>query len=229
MAEQLIGTYRQMLQGLAPTGAAGGGVVGCGPAAREGRGRVGRDRSRRRSDLEEVTAYRGDNHELLIQQFFKPDRATIARPLHEAGIRGDVRRPQRPGRPGPRDQLLGQDPGLHPDHVDGAPLTCRSLWVNRRRAIRDRKHPGMLVNAISRRCVHLSGRGVAHRRHRGGRWRRVRRLEPAPAHLRRLLPLRSPLLSGSPVVARCRPAVCHWCAASGERRDRLVKCWRRTA
>ncbi|MGJ6967166.1 DUF4158 domain-containing protein [Streptosporangium sp. G11] len=29
------------------------------------------------ADIEEVTAYRGDNHELLVQQFFKADRATM--------------------------------------------------------------------------------------------------------------------------------------------------------
>lgn len=52
-----------------------------------------------------------------------------------------------------------------PDHSGGVPLDLSFVSVNWRRAIRDRKHPGMLDVAVT-----------------GGR--RLRRLEPAPAHLR---------------------------------------------
>jgi hypothetical protein len=97
------------------------------------------------ADIEEVTAYRGDNYELLIQQFFKSDRATmltLATKLEFEATSEDH---------SVLDALdhaityWGKTRDFIPDHVDGVPFDLSFVSVNWRRAIRDRKHPGMLV------------------------------------------------------------------------------------
>ncbi len=98
------------------------------------------------ADIEEVTAYQHDNHELLIQQFFKADRSIM---LALAGVlRFKATSADRSvldalehaltywGKT--RDFIPGRD-------ANGGLLDLRFASANWQRAIRDRKQPGMLV------------------------------------------------------------------------------------
>jgi hypothetical protein len=136
--------------------------------------------------IEKVTAYRGNKHELLAHQFFRGNRATmmsIATRLEFEATSADH---------SVLDALAhsvrhwGKTREFIPDHDEnGVPVDVSFASVNWRRAIRDRKHPGMLVRPPLRGDgVLLPGRGAAHRRCRGGPRDGVRRLEPASAHLR---------------------------------------------
>ncbi|MDL4813167.1 Tn3 family transposase [Actinomadura opuntiae] len=200
VTEQLIGTYRQVLQGLAPTGAAGvaqaaaaqmllsvlstmagpgadggdadetadgAGAPAAGPAGdlaavveallnavrvqAAGMGAVCQvvEEAGGFNDqleaIEEVTAYRGDNHELLIGQYFKSDRPTM---LALAGRLEFEATSEDHSVLDALDHALAywsKKRDFIPDHVDGVPLDLSFVSVNWRRAIRDRKHPGMLV------------------------------------------------------------------------------------
>lgn len=97
------------------------------------------------NSIEEVTAYQGNNHELLIVDFFKPDRPTmfaLASSLEFEATSEDHSVLDA------LDHALAHWSGRRefiPDHVEGIPLDLGFVSVNWRRAIRDRKHPGMLV------------------------------------------------------------------------------------
>ncbi|WP_327581817.1 Tn3 family transposase [Nonomuraea sp. NBC_00507] len=98
------------------------------------------------ADIEEVTAYQHDNHELLIQQFFKADRSTML--ALAAVLRFKATSADRSvldalehaltywGKT--RDFIPGRD-------ANGRSLDLRFASANWQRAVRDRKHPGMLV------------------------------------------------------------------------------------
>ena len=96
-------------------------------------------------DIEEVMLYKGDNHELLIAEFFKSDRSTmfaLATALEFEATSEDRRVLDA------LDHALAHWSGRRefiPDHSGGVPLDLSFVSVNWRRAIRDRKHPGMLV------------------------------------------------------------------------------------
>ena len=96
-------------------------------------------------DIEEVTLYKGDNHELLIAEFFKSDRSTmfaLATALEFEATSEDHSILDA------LDHALAHWSGRRefiPDHSGGVPLDLSFVSVNWRRAIRDRKHPGMLV------------------------------------------------------------------------------------
>jgi TnpA family transposase len=98
------------------------------------------------ADIEEVTAYQHDNHELLVQQFFKADRSTmlaLAAVLRFKATSAD------------RSVLDALDHaitywGKTRDFIpardtEGRRLDLGFASANWLRAIRDRKHPGMLV------------------------------------------------------------------------------------
>ena len=97
------------------------------------------------ADIEEVMAYRGDNHELLVQQFFKTDRATM---LTLAGALKFEATSQDRSVLDALDHAIGfwgKTRDFISDHADGRALDLSFASANWRRAIRDRKHPGMLV------------------------------------------------------------------------------------
>jgi TnpA family transposase len=95
--------------------------------------------------IEEVTLYKGDNHELLIAGFFKSDRPTmfaLTSALEFEATSEDHSVLDA------LDHALSYWSGRReviPDHVNGVRLDLSFASVNWRRAIRDRKHPGMLV------------------------------------------------------------------------------------
>jgi TnpA family transposase len=92
-----------------------------------------------------VAAYQGNNHELLIADFFKSDRATmfaLANALEFEATSQDSSVLDA------LDHALVHWSGRRefiPDHVGGVPIDLGFVSVNWRRAIRNRKHPGMLV------------------------------------------------------------------------------------
>jgi hypothetical protein len=97
------------------------------------------------NSIEEVTAYRGDNHELLIAGFFRPDRPTMAALVGALEFEATS---EDHSVLDALDHALAHWSGRRefiPDHVEGIPLDLGFVSVNWRRAIRDRKHPGMLV------------------------------------------------------------------------------------
>jgi hypothetical protein len=92
-----------------------------------------------------VAAYQGNNHELLIADFFKSDRATmfaLANALEFEATSQDSSVLDA------LDHALVHWSGRREfilDHVGGVPIDLGFVSVNWRRAIRNRKHPGMLV------------------------------------------------------------------------------------
>ncbi|MBE1582750.1 DUF4158 domain-containing protein [Nonomuraea angiospora] len=98
------------------------------------------------ADIEEVTAYQHDNHELLIQQFFKADRSTM---LALTGVlRFKATSADRSVLKALEHALTywGKTRDFIPARgTDGRLLDLGFASANWLRAIRDRKHPGMLV------------------------------------------------------------------------------------
>lgn len=98
------------------------------------------------AEIEEITTYRGDNYELLVQQFFKPDRATM---FALCGVLEFEATSQDRRLLDALDHALAHWPLKReyiPDcDVNGKPIDLSFASQNWRRAIRDRKHPGQLV------------------------------------------------------------------------------------
>ncbi|MFF4624639.1 Tn3 family transposase [Nonomuraea jabiensis] len=98
------------------------------------------------ADIEEVTAYSHDNHELLIQQFFKADRPTAL--ALAAVLRFKATSADRSVLDALEHALTywGKTRDFIPARIaDGRVLDLRFASANWQRAIRDRKQPGMLV------------------------------------------------------------------------------------
>jgi hypothetical protein len=98
------------------------------------------------ADIEEVTAYQHDNHELLIQQFFKADRSTML--ALAAVLRFKATSADRSVLEALEHALVywGKTRDFIPARgEDDRRLDLGFASANWLRAIRDRKHPGMLV------------------------------------------------------------------------------------
>jgi hypothetical protein len=98
------------------------------------------------AEIEELTTYRGNAYELLVQQFFKPDRPTmfaLCGTLEFEATSQDRRVLDA------LDHALAHWPlkrEFIPDHdSNGRAVDLSFASANWRRAIRDRKHPGQLV------------------------------------------------------------------------------------
>jgi TnpA family transposase len=76
VSERLIGTYRTVLERLDPDGEAGGasgaGAAGAVAVVQEAGGFAAQ-----LADIEEVSAFHGDNYEVLVHRFFRKDRAVM--------------------------------------------------------------------------------------------------------------------------------------------------------
>ncbi|GAA3428494.1 hypothetical protein GCM10018953_56770 [Streptosporangium nondiastaticum] len=74
VSERLIGTYRTVLERLDPDGQAGGasGAAGAVAAVNSADGFAAQ-----LADIEEVSAFHGDNYEVLAYRFFRRDRAVM--------------------------------------------------------------------------------------------------------------------------------------------------------
>ncbi|MFI6802277.1 Tn3 family transposase [Streptosporangium canum] len=98
------------------------------------------------ADIEEVAAYQHDNHELLIQQFFKADRSTML--ALAAVLRFKATSADRSVLDALQHALTywSKTRDFIPNSgADGRRLDLGFASANWQRAIRDRKHPGMLV------------------------------------------------------------------------------------
>ncbi len=181
VSERLIGTYRTVLENLDPDGEAAAWEPGQGAASAVAAVEEAGGFAAQLSDIEEVSAYHGDNYEVLVHGFFRKDRAVmfeLAAKLDLAATSSD-------------DSVLAaleHARAYHAarrDHIPPAP-------GRRRRG--GRLGPGVRVGELAARGhrpapprhgdpealrgdgVHLPGRGTAHRGHRGRRRRGVRRL-----------------------------------------------------
>ena len=73
MSEKLIGTYRTVLESLDPDAEERGEGPARAVAAVEEAGGF----AAQLADIEEVPAYHGDNYEVLVNRFFRKDRAVM--------------------------------------------------------------------------------------------------------------------------------------------------------
>lgn len=146
MSERLIGTYRVVLEHLDPEGeTAAAGGLGAGAARAVAAVEEVGGFAAQLADIEEVPAYHGDNYELLVARYFKSDRATAL------ALAGSLTLQATSADHSVLDALMHavtywpKTRDFIPDHVGGVPLDLSFASVNWARAIRDRKHPGMLV------------------------------------------------------------------------------------
>jgi TnpA family transposase len=77
VSEQLIGTYRTVLENLDPDGDAAAQEPGQGPARAVAAVEEAGGFAAQLADIEEVSAYHGDNYEVLVHRFFRTDRAVM--------------------------------------------------------------------------------------------------------------------------------------------------------
>src|SRR5271166_5223848 len=77
VSERLIGTYRTVLEHLDPDGEGAAQEPGQGPARAVAAVEEAGGFAAQLSDIEEVSAYHGDNYEVLVQRFFRKDRAVM--------------------------------------------------------------------------------------------------------------------------------------------------------
>ena len=77
MSERLIGTYRTVLEHLDPDGEAAGQAPGQGAARAVAAVEEAGGFAAQLSDIEEVSAFHGDNYEVLVHRFFRKDRAVM--------------------------------------------------------------------------------------------------------------------------------------------------------
>lgn len=144
VSERLIGTYRTVLENLDPDGEAAAREPGQGEARAVAAVEEAGGFAAQMRDIEEVTAYHGDNYEVLVHRFFRKDRAvmfdlvatssddSVLAALQHARAYHAARRDHIP-LPPPTDGGEEADSGL--GFASG----------NWRRAVTDRRRPGMVV------------------------------------------------------------------------------------
>ena len=149
VSERLIGTYRTVLEHLDPDGETASQAPGQEAARAVAAVEEAGGFAAQLSDIEEVSAYHGDNYEVLVHRFFRKDRAvmfelagklelvatssdaSVLAALEHARAYHAARRDHIP-LPPPAD---GEDVGSGIAFASG----------NWRRAVTDRRHPGMVV------------------------------------------------------------------------------------
>jgi hypothetical protein len=77
VSERLIGTYRTVLEHLDPDGETASQEPGQGAARAVATVQEAGGFATQLSDIEEVSAYHGDNYEVLVHRFFRKDRAVM--------------------------------------------------------------------------------------------------------------------------------------------------------
>jgi TnpA family transposase len=145
VSERLIGTYRTVLENLDPDGEEAAQGAGRAVAAVEEAGGF----AAQLADIEEVSAFHGDNYEVLVHRFFRKDRsvmfdladkldlvatssdASVLAALEHARAYHAARRDHIPLPP----SADGEDAGSGIAFASG----------NWRKAVTDRRHPGMVV------------------------------------------------------------------------------------
>ena len=149
VSERLIGTYRTVLEHLDPDGETAaqspGQEASRAVAAVEEAGGF----AAQMSDIEEVSAYHGDNYEVLVHRFFRKDRAVmfeLAGKLDLVATSSDdsvlaALRHARAYHAARRDHIP-LPPLADGEAADAGIAFASGNW---RRAVTDRRHPGMVV------------------------------------------------------------------------------------
>jgi TnpA family transposase len=150
VTEQLIGTYRTVLENLDPDGEAAAGEPGRGPARAVAAVEEAGGFAAQLADIEEVSAYHGDNYEVLVDRFFRKDRAVmfdLAGKLELVATSSDASvltalEHARAWHGARRDHIPLPPPAPGEDAADSGIAFASGNW---RRAVTDRRHPGMVV------------------------------------------------------------------------------------
>jgi TnpA family transposase len=145
VSEKLIGTYRTVLESLDPDAEEPGEGPARAVAAVEEAGGF----AAQLADIEEVSAYHGDNYEVLVHRFFRMDRATmfdLAGKLGLVATSNDASvltalEHARAWHSARRDHIPLPPPAGGQDADSGLAFASGN-W---RRAVTDRRHPGMVV------------------------------------------------------------------------------------
>ncbi len=147
MSEKLIGTYRTVLESLDPDAE----EPGEGPARAVAAVEEADGFAAQLADIEEVSAYHGDNYEVLVNRFFRKDRAVmfdLAGKLELVATSSDASvlaalQHARAYHAARRDHIPLPPPvGGENDAADSGIAFASGNW---RRAVTDRRHPGMVV------------------------------------------------------------------------------------
>lgn len=149
VSERLIGTYRTVLEHLDPDGEAADWEPGQGAARAVAAVEEAGGFAAQLSDIEEVSAYHGDNYEVLVQRFFRKDRAVmfdLAGKLDLVATSSDASvlaalghaRAHHAAR---RDHIPLPPPVAGEDETSGIAFASGN-W---RRAVTDRRRHGMVV------------------------------------------------------------------------------------
>ena len=150
VSERLIGTYRTVLENLDPDGETAAREPGQGAARAVAAVEEAGGFAAQLSDIEEVTAYHGDNYEVLVHRFFRKDRAVMFDLVAKLGLVATssddsvlaALRHARAYHAARRDHIPLPPPSAGGED-DGSGLAFAS--GNWRRAVTDRRHPGMVV------------------------------------------------------------------------------------
>ncbi len=150
MSERLIGTYRTVLEHLDPDGETASQAPGqeaerAVAAVQEAGGFAAQ-----LADIEEVSAFHGDNYEVLVHRFFRKDRAVmfdLAAKLDLVATSSDASvlaalEHARAYHAMRRDHIPLPPPAGGGEDADSGLAFASGNW---RRAVADRRHPGMVV------------------------------------------------------------------------------------
>ena len=151
VSERLIGTYRTVLEHLDPgSEAAGGRVPGEGEARAVAAVEQAGGFAAQLAGIEEVSAFHGDNYEVLVHRFFRKDRAVmfdLAAKLELVATSSDASvlaalEHARAYHAMRRDHIPLPPPADGGEDADSGLAFASGNW---RRAVTDRRHPGMVV------------------------------------------------------------------------------------
>ena len=147
VSERLIGTYRTVLEHLDPDGETACGTPGAGAARAVAAVEEAGGFAVQLADIEEVSAFHGDNYEVLVHRFFRKDRAvmfelvgklefvatssddSVLAALEHARAHWARRR-----------DFIPLPPAADPDDAESGIAFASGNW---RHAVTDRRHPGM--------------------------------------------------------------------------------------
>jgi TnpA family transposase len=189
-SEQLIGTYRTVLEHLDPDGETASQAPGQGAARAVAAVEEAGGFAAQLAGIEEVSAFHGDNYEVLVHRFFRKDRAVmfeLASKLELVATSSDA----------PVLAALEHARAYHAMRRDFIPLPPAADdgdpepglgFASGNSAGGHRPPPPRHGDPAALRGdgVQLPGRGAAHRGYRGSRRRGVRRLAQQPAALVRV-------------------------------------------
>ena len=147
VSERLIGTYRTVLEHLDPDGETACGTPGAGAARAVAAVEEAGGFAIQLADIEEVSAFHGDNYEVLVHRFFRKDRAvmfelvgklefvatssddSVLAALEHARAHWARRR-----------DFIPLPPAADPGDAESGIAFASGNW---RHAVTDRRHPGM--------------------------------------------------------------------------------------